>query len=181
MADTAEATDPAPVAMTRASGAWVRALLLTLAVLVGDQLSKRWIADSITPGDSRNVLPGLRFVHTMNHGVAFGFLSGSDTLVIAAIAAALLALLIYFARHTARAMVWLPTGLLIGGSLSNILDRLRDGSVTDFIQLPLGWPPFNLADASITLGILALAYVLEGGREQSTETGPGDAAPGSRA
>ncbi len=50
--------------------------------------------------------------------------------------------------------MWLPTGMLIGGALGNIIDRIRDGSVTDFIKLPLGWPPFNLADASITLGIL---------------------------
>jgi signal peptidase II len=59
--------------------------------------------------------------------------------------------------------VWLPTGLLLGGALSNILDRVRDGSVTDFIKLPLGWPPFNLADAAITVGVVILALVVETG------------------
>ena len=61
-------------------------------------------------------------------------------------------LLVYFARHATTPLIWLPTGMLLGGALGNILDRLRHGSVTDFIKLPLGWPPFNLADASITLG-----------------------------
>ena len=60
--------------------------------------------------------------------------------------------------------IWLPTGMLIGGALGNIIDRVRLGSVTDFIKLPLGWPPFNLADASITLGILALFLLIDGSR-----------------
>jgi signal peptidase II len=58
--------------------------------------------------------------------------------------------------------------MLIGGALGNILDRLRDGSVTDFIKLPLGWPPFNLADTSITLGVLLLLFVLESPRKDSS-------------
>ena len=57
--------------------------------------------------------------------------------------------------------------MLIGGALGNLLDRLRDGAVTDFIKLPLGWPPFNLADASITLGVLLLLFVLESPRERT--------------
>ena len=80
------------------------------------------------------------------------------------IALALLALLVYFARHTTRPLIWLPTGMLIGGALGNVLDRVRHGSVTDFIKLPLGWPPFNLADASITLGILILFLVVDRAR-----------------
>ena len=51
--------------------------------------------------------------------------------------------------------------MLIGGALGNVIDRIRGGSVTDFVKLPLGWPPFNLADASITLGILALVIVVD--------------------
>ena len=61
--------------------------------------------------------------------------------------------------------LWLPTGLLIGGALGNLIDRLADGAVTDFIKLPL-WPAFNVADMAITFGVLALLYVLEGRRER---------------
>jgi signal peptidase II len=54
--------------------------------------------------------------------------------------------------------------MLLGGAIGNIVDRLRSDSVTDFIKLPLGWPPFNLADASITLGIVILLLLIESSR-----------------
>jgi signal peptidase II len=79
---------------------------------------------------------------------------------------ALLALLAYFARHSAQRLIWLPTGMLLGGAIGNIIDRLREGAVTDFIKLPLGWPPFNLADASITLGIAILFLVIDHARHR---------------
>jgi signal peptidase II len=144
-----------------ALGAWVRAGLVVIVVIVLDQLSKHLVRGSIVPGEERNVLPGIQLVNTRNHGVAFGFLPGDQTLVTLVIGMALLALLVYFALHATRPLLWLPTGMLIGGALGNIFDRLREGSVTDFVKLPLGWPPFNLADTSITLGVLILLFVLE--------------------
>lgn len=140
------------------------AALVLAIVVVGDQLSKRAIEHSIVPGEERSVLPGVQFVNTRNHGIAFGFLPGSDTIVTILIGLALLALLVYFALHSREQLIWLPTGMLIGGALGNVLDRIRDGSVTDFIKLPLGWPPFNVADSSITLGVLALFLVIEHAR-----------------
>ena len=62
--------------------------------------------------------------------------------------------------------------MLIGGALGNVIDRLRGGSVTDFIKLPLGWPPFNLADASITLGILVLLIVADRTRDRADPDEP---------
>jgi signal peptidase II len=76
------------------------------------------------------------------------------------------ALLAYFARHAAQPLIWLPTGMLLGGALGNIVDRARAGAVTDFVKLPLGWPPFNLADAAITFGILLLLVAVERLRER---------------
>ncbi len=146
-----------------ALGAWVRAGLVVLLVLALDQLSKHLVRQSIVSGEERKVLPGIGLVNTRNHGVAFGFLPGDQTAVTLVIGVALLALLVYFALHATRPLLWLPTGMLVGGALGNILDRLREGSVTDFVKLPLGWPPFNLADASITLGVLILLFVLETG------------------
>ena len=57
--------------------------------------------------------------------------------------------------------MWLPTGLLLGGAIGNLIDRARDGSVTDFVKFP-HWPAFNVADMAITFGVVALLYVLEG-------------------
>jgi signal peptidase II len=144
---------------------WIKAALVALAVIVVDQLSKSAVRGGIVPGEEHKVLPGLAFVDTRNHGVAFGFLPNDGVAVTIVIALALAALLVYFARHAARPLIWLPTGMLVGGALGNIIDRVREGSVTDFIKLPLGWPPFNLADTSITLGVLLLLFVIERPRD----------------
>lgn len=140
---------------------WIRVGLVALLVIVLDQLSKHIVRASIVPGEERNVLPGLQLVNTRNHGVAFGFLPGDHLAVTIVVGLALLALLAYFARNASRPLIWLPTGMLFGGALGNVFDRLREGSVTDFVKLPLGWPPFNLADVSITLGVLILLLVIE--------------------
>jgi len=135
--------------------------LVAIVVIGADQLSKHIAEESIVPGEERSFLPGIEFVHTHNPGVAFGFLPGDHAATTILIGAALLLLLAYFATHISLPLVWLPTGMLIGGALGNILDRLRHGSVTDFIKLPLGWPPFNLADTSITLGIVILFLIVD--------------------
>jgi signal peptidase II len=153
----ARALGPGPIA-------WLRAGLVVVVVLIADQLSKRAIEHALVGGEEQGVLPGIQLVNTRNHGVAFGFLPGSHTIVTILVGLALLSLLAYFARHAATPLIWLPTGMLVGGALGNILDRIRHGSVTDFVKLPLGWPPFNLADASITLGILILFLVIEHSR-----------------
>jgi len=99
-----------------------------------------------------------------NEGVAFNQLGGGGTIVAIVVGAALLALLAYFATHLYKPLVWLPTGMLLGGALGNIVDRIRDGAVTDFIKLP-AWPAFNVADMSITFGVLVLLYVIERPRD----------------
>jgi signal peptidase II len=143
---------------------WLRAALV-LAVVVGvDQLTKHAVESSIAQGEERKLLPGVQLVDTRNHGIAFGFLPGSHVAVTIAIGLALLGLLVYFALHSATPLIWLPTGMLLGGAIGNVADRLRAGSVTDFIKLPLGWPPFNLADMSITLGVLILFLVIDHSR-----------------
>jgi signal peptidase II len=130
-------------------------------VVLLDQLAKAAVRNSIVPGETRGVLPGLQLVNARNQGVAFGFLPGRHLAVSALVGASLLVLVIYFVRHHDKPLIWLPTGMLLGGAFGNIIDRLRAGSVTDFIKLPLGWPAFNLADASITLGVLVLLFVIE--------------------
>jgi signal peptidase II len=140
---------------------WLWAALVMVVVVAVDQISKAAVRKSILPGETRSVLPGLQLVNTRNEGVAFGFLPGRHIAVSVLVGVALLVLIFYFARHRDKPLIWLPTGMLLGGAFGNILDRLRAGSVTDFIKLPLGWPPFNLADTSITLGVLLLLFVIE--------------------
>jgi signal peptidase II len=119
------------------------------------------VRHNVRIGSSDGILPGVELVHVHNRGVAFGlFVNGGVLLVIVGVAA-VSALLIFFATHSRRPLVWLPTGLLLGGAAGNLIDRLDRGFVTDFIDLPL-WPAFNLADMCITFGVLSLLYVLEG-------------------
>jgi signal peptidase II len=140
--------------------AWARAGLVLVVVLAADQLSKHLVRSGMRPGEEDPIFPALKLVNVRNEGVAFGIDPGSATLVIVLIALALLGLVLYFVRHSARPLMWLPVGLLVGGALGNIADRIRDGAVTDFLKLP-AWPAFNLADVAITVGVLSLVYVLE--------------------
>ena len=148
----------------RLSGPWLRAVLVLVLVVVADQASKHAVNSSIAQGEERKLLPGVELVNTRNNGVAFGFLPGSHLAVTIVIGLALIALLVYFALHSREKLIWLPTGMLIGGAIGNVADRVRDGAVTDFIKLPLGWPPFNVADMSITLGVLILFLAIDHAR-----------------
>jgi signal peptidase II len=152
-----------PVAWRVRRAAFARAALV-LGVVVGlDQLTKHTIAAGIAPGETRKFLPLIDLVHVRNTGVAFGFLSGGGSLVLAFTLLALAVLIGYLALRPERPWLWLPTGMLVGGAVGNLIDRVSTGSVIDFIKLP-DWPAFNVADISITFGVLALLWVLEGKR-----------------
>lgn len=144
-----------------------RAALLLAGVVAVDQITKALVRSGVAVGDENGVFPGLQIVHVKNRGVAFGALSGKPAVMIIVLAA-LAGLVIWFFFHSARRHVWLPTGLLLGGAVGNIFDRIRDGSVTDFIKIPL-WPAFNLADVAITSGVLTLLWVLERSDDEAHE------------
>jgi signal peptidase II len=146
------------------SAAFLRAAIV-FAVVVGlDQLTKHTVATGIPPGETRKFLPAINLVHVRNTGVAFGFFSGGGLLVLVPTLFALAALVTYLAVRPDRPWLWLPTGMLVGGAVGNLIDRVSSGSVIDFIKLP-AWPAFNVADMSITFGVLALLWVLEGPRK----------------
>jgi signal peptidase II len=145
------------------SAAFARAGIVVGVVLVLDQLTKHTLATGIAPGETKKFLPGIDLVHVRNTGVAFSLFSGGGGLVLGFTLAALAVLVSFLALRPERAGLWIPTGLLIGGAVGNLVDRLSSGAVTDFIKLPL-WPAFNVADMAITFGVLALLYVLERAR-----------------
>jgi signal peptidase II len=138
--------------------AWARAGLVVAVVLVVDQVSKAIVRSSITPGDSVEVLSFLHLVNTRNDGIAFGGLGGG-WLVGALVIVALIGIVGVFAANATKPLAWLTAGLLIGGALGNVIDRVFDGAVTDFIKLP-HWPQFNVADVAITLGVVSLLLVM---------------------
>ena len=146
------------------------------AVVVLDQIAKAIVRSEIAAGEKRDLLAGIDLVNVRNSGVAFGFLAGGGALLVVGTAVALLALVFFFATHTGRPLVWLPTGLLVGGAVGNLIDRAREGSVTDFVKFP-HFPAFNVADTAITFGVVALIYVLEGPPRRREEAAPAEAAP----
>lgn len=154
-------TDSVGEARTARRTAFGRALGIIALVLIVDRITKRAVNSGIRIGDVHKFLPGVNLVHVQNSGVAFGFFSGGGALVLVLTLAALAALVVYFLLRPTRPLLWLPTGLLVGGAIGNLIDRLSSGSVTDFIKFPL-WPAFNVSDIAITFGVLALLYVLEG-------------------
>jgi signal peptidase II len=138
-----------------------RAALVAGLVVAADQGAKALVRTTIDGGEEVRLILGIKFVDVRNSGIAFGMFAGGGVLLVIFALAALVALLVFFARHRDRPLVWLPTGLLIGGAAGNLIDRVREHGVTDFIDFP-AWPAFNVADMAITFGVLALLYVLEG-------------------
>jgi signal peptidase II len=139
----------------------VRVAVVAAATVVADQAVKALVRSTIDRTEEIDLILGIHLVNVRNRGIAFGMLSGGGALLVIFAVAALAALLVFFHRHRDRPLVWLPTGLLIGGATGNLIDRTREGAVTDFFDLPY-WPAFNVADVAITFGVLTLLYVLEG-------------------
>jgi signal peptidase II len=159
-----------PINNLRSRFAWRAGYLLAaFGLYMADQASKAWAVKALRLGDDRVLIPGiLDFIYTENSGVAFGQLQeggafGRWFFVILAATAAI-AVLYYFLRTPRNDdRVLGACALLLAGIFGNLTDRARLGYVVDFIVLHAGkyhWPTFNIADASITIGALLLAYDL---------------------
>jgi signal peptidase II len=139
-----------------ASRAWRRAGALCLLTVVLDQAVKALVEANMVPGQDVGVLGPLELTLVHNRGIAFGLANGGGAALVALSLAALIFVGVLFARNPTRPGMWVAVGLLAGGALGNLIDRVRADQVTDYIHL-LSWPPFNLADVAVTFGVLVLA------------------------
>jgi signal peptidase II len=139
---------------------WTGLGLVALAAVGADQATKVLVSSQLALGDEVDVAGPLSIHHVQNSGIAFGLFSSATTLVIALTAVAVAWMLAFFARSGARHPV-LPVGLglVVGGSVSNLADRVRLGHVTDFLDVRF-WPAFNLADTFIVVGVVVLLGAL---------------------
>jgi signal peptidase II len=141
---------------------WGGLALVAGAAVAADQITKHVVTSTVAIDDSVHVLGPLSIHHVQNTGIAFGLFAGATALVTGVTAAAIVWMLVFFARSAARHPV-LPAafGLVIGGSLSNLVDRMWLGHVTDFIDLDW-WTfrIFNLADSFIVVGVVILLVAL---------------------
>jgi signal peptidase II len=139
---------------------WFALLAVAFSAIVADQITKQIVISQLALGESVHVVGPLEIRHVTNPGIAFGLFSSWASIVTILTAVAVGWMLVYFARAGARHPV-LPValGLLVGGSLSNLADRIRLGHVTDFLDLRF-WPAFNLADTFIVIGVAILLAAL---------------------
>jgi signal peptidase II len=139
---------------------WLGLLAVAVAAVAADQATKQVVASELDFGDEVHVLGPFSLHHVQNSGIAFGLFQNSTAVVTLLTAVAVAWMIWFFARSGARHPV-LPTalGLLVGGSVSNLTDRLRLGHVTDFLDVGW-WPAFNLADTFICVGVAILLVTL---------------------
>jgi signal peptidase II len=152
----------------------LRFFAVLFPVVLLDQLSKYWIVSNFTPGESQVVIRGffdLTYLH--NTGAAFGLLAGQPSVMrqvfFVGIALVALAVLLIFHHRMQKQSVWftLAFGLIGGGAVGNLIDRLHYGSVVDFLDFYIGshhWPAFNVADSAICVGVglfIVTSYLLD--------------------
>jgi signal peptidase II len=153
------ATDP----LARPRPAWLLFGGLAAAVLVADQLAKAWIVGNIAPGQVVDVIGTLvRLIFSRNNGALFG-LFGSSASLFAIGSLAVLGLIVWYHARTPRSLLLsIALGLLLGGALGNLLDRLRLGYVVDFVDMGIGtlrFFTFNIGDSAISTAILLLLFL----------------------
>ena len=137
--------------------------LTALLIVVADQLSKLWIRSNLDIGESLFEVGFFRVTHVHNTGAAFGLFQGQSFLLTIVASVGVAALLLYaFFFHRKCPFVdnrlgKLALGLVLGGTVGNLIDRVYLGHVTDFIDFDF-WPAFNIADPAIVVGVIILAY-----------------------
>ncbi len=156
---TANALQPISTAersLAAGSAQWLALLVVAAAAIVADQLTKQAVGRTLSLGDRVDIVGPFSIHHVQNSGIAFGLFASRTALVIGVTAIAVGLMLWFFARSGRRHPV-LPValGLVLGGSIANLIDRVRLGHVTDFLDL-VAWPAFNLADTFIVVGVAML-------------------------
>jgi signal peptidase II len=135
--------------------------LPAVVVLAADQLSKVWVRQNLALGESLPPDALLRLTHVSNAGGVFGVMA--NPVFLALLNAAVLIILLLFYRRLSSLALRMGLGLVLGGGLGNLVDRLRMGYVTDFIDIRV-WPIFNVADASVVVGSVIILYLLFRGK-----------------
>jgi len=155
-------------------------LALSAVVIALDQLTKHIALGALQPYAPHEVIPGLlNWTLAFNTGAAFSFLhdaGGWQRWLFSALAVTVSLVLIVWLRRLPRSdwRTALPLSLVIGGALGNLIDRVRLGHVTDFIEVYYGqwsWPAFNIADSAICVGAVLLIVFGLGGRKAASEGG----------
>jgi signal peptidase II len=144
---------PRPVPQRAGLLEWVGLIAVALVAVVADQITKSLATRTLGRGEVVQLLPFFDLRRIKNTGIAFGQFTQQQEIVMALTVAAIVWMFVFFARSGSRSLFFPPAvGMLAGGALSNLVDRIRDGGVTDFLHIHR-WPIFNLADSFIVVGV----------------------------
>jgi len=147
-------------------------LALALAIIGLDQLTKWVIRQALERGEAHAIIWPLKIVHVTNSGAAFGMFQGAGPLLVITSVVGMVAILVYlFNPGFAHPLMRLGLAFMLGGAVGNLIDRIAEGRVVDFVKVP-NFPAFNVADSAITIGVFFLIWAL------TFETAP-DPKPGS--
>ncbi len=154
-------------------------LVLAFVIVLFDQLSKHWINIWMSPGESIPITPFFNLVYVFNPGAAFSFLSdasGWQRFFFTGVALAVSSWIVYLLwKHPGRLRFNVALGLILGGAIGNVIDRVTIGAVIDFLDVHVmgyHWPAFNVADSAITCGAVLLIWdSLFAPRERKTAAG----------
>ena len=150
----------AAVTKTKAKAHWLVFFGLALTVLVLDQLTKAWLTSTLTPGEVMSIIGDyVRLVFSQNSGALFG-LFRDNALLFGIVSIFVIGLIVVYQRQVGSSLyLSIALGLLLGGALGNVTDRLRLGYVVDFVDIGIGdlrWYTFNVSDAAISISIVLL-------------------------
>jgi signal peptidase II len=156
-------------------------ILISLSVVLTDQVTKAIVAERIPLHSSITVVQGLfDLTHVKNQGAAFGLFASIESplrsVLLNTVAFAVFLAVLIYAWKTSAASTRLQLGLasILGGAVGNLIDRIRFGSVTDFLDFYVGahrWPAFNVADSAITIGVALLAWDIWKPHEEAAREG----------
>ncbi|UCH80642.1 MAG: signal peptidase II [Nitrospiraceae bacterium] len=135
--------------------------VITILVIILDVITKVIIVNKVAPHDIIRVLPFMNIVHIENKGAAFGLFADLGNVFFVIISVIAILFILYYLKSVQRKTEITALSLVLGGAIGNLIDRIRIGKVTDFIDIYVNtwhWPSFNIADSALTVGIILFLW-----------------------
>ncbi len=135
--------------------------VISILVIILDVITKAIIVNKVAHHEIINVLPFINIVHIENRGAAFGLFAGLGNVFFIIVSIIAILFILYYLKTVQKRMEIISLSLVLGGAVGNLIDRIRAGEVTDFIDFYVNnwhWPSFNVADSALTVGIILFLW-----------------------
>ena len=135
--------------------------LISILVIILDIITKAIIVNKVAYNEIINVIPFINIVHIKNRGAAFGMFAGLGNVFFVIVSIIAVLFILYYLKSVQKRLEIISLSLVLGGAVGNLIDRVRFGEVTDFIDIYVNnwhWPSFNVADSALTVGIILFLW-----------------------